>query len=46
MMERLEDGRFEAAIEAEGDREIDFCFKDGAGNWDNNDGHDWILPLL
>lgn len=24
---------------------ISFCFKDGAGNWDNNNGRDWTFQV-
>ena len=44
MMKRLEDGTFGAEIQASG-KELDFCFKDAANHWDNNNGQDWNLTL-
>lgn len=44
-MERLENGNFGAGIQATGNQEINFCFKDSAGNWDNNNGWNWRLQL-
>lgn len=25
------------------DKQASFCFKDSAGNWDNNNGHNWSI---
>ncbi|MGE5598976.1 MAG: carbohydrate-binding protein [Bacteroidota bacterium] len=44
-MARQENGTFAAEIAAEAKREINFCFKDSADHWDNNNGRDWSLPL-
>ncbi|MGE5605124.1 MAG: carbohydrate-binding protein [Bacteroidota bacterium] len=44
-MEKQEDGAFRASILAEGEREINFCFKDAGENWDNNNGNNWTLHL-
>ncbi|MGI6588288.1 MAG: carbohydrate-binding protein [Peptococcia bacterium] len=27
------------------DSRLNFCFHDGAGNWDNNYGHNWSLTV-
>ncbi|HEX7713845.1 MAG TPA: carbohydrate-binding protein [Bacillota bacterium] len=45
-MEKKEDGAFRAAILAEGEHEINFCFKDAGENWDNNNGNNWTLHLV
>ena len=45
MMERHANGVFAARIPVEGEREIDLCFRDAAGNWDNNGGQDWVVEL-
>ncbi|MGI6643877.1 MAG: carbohydrate-binding protein [Bacillota bacterium] len=44
-MKRRIDGSFSASIMPEGDKCIDLCFRDSAGNWDNNSGSDWHLRL-
>jgi len=30
-----------ATIVADGSHEVNFCFKDSASNWDNNNGWNW-----
>ena len=42
-MNRTEDGSFEAEIKADGNHELNLCFKDSAGNWDNNNGSNWTI---
>ncbi len=32
---------FTANVPVEGMEEINFCFVDSAGNWDNNSGWNW-----
>jgi hypothetical protein len=44
-MERTENNLFRANITAQGHSEINFCFKDNANNWDNNNGHNWNVHL-
>ena len=44
-MDKNEDGSFRADIPAQGDREVNFCFKDSAGNWDNNNGVNWSISV-
>lgn len=44
-MGKRDDGSFSAAIRADGEHEINFCFKDAVDNWDNNNGRDWTLHL-
>ncbi|MBO8142871.1 MAG: carbohydrate-binding protein [Firmicutes bacterium] len=34
-------GRFEASLEVPMDGRLEFCFRDGAYNWDNNSGRNW-----
>ncbi|MCL4514445.1 MAG: carbohydrate-binding protein [Firmicutes bacterium] len=40
-MHRQEGNVFHAQLKAEGEHELDFCFKDSADNWDNNNGWNW-----
>lgn len=44
-MGKRPDGSFACQIMCEGDRSIDFCFKDSANHWDNNSGHNWSVPV-
>ncbi|HEY8464372.1 MAG TPA: carbohydrate-binding protein [Bacillota bacterium] len=44
-MEHLVNGDFEVKVQPEGKREINFCFKDSADNWDNNNGWNWTVNL-
>lgn len=44
-MTREPNGAFAAPIELEGAKEINFCFKDSAANWDNNSGWDWSFEI-
>lgn len=37
---------FITEIKAVADEKIDFCFKDSAGNWDNNSGQNWICEII
>jgi len=39
-MEKVGD-RFEATFEVAHDGLLEFCFRDDAGNWDNNNGRNW-----
>lgn len=43
-MER-EGHKFSCQIEAEGRKSIEFCFKDSADHWDNNNGMNWGCPI-
>jgi hypothetical protein len=27
------------------DKQLNFCFRDGASNWDNNNGYNWIYRI-
>ncbi len=45
-MNRRPDGTFSCQITCEGERYIDFCFKDSANHWDNNSGHNWNVPVI
>lgn len=45
-MEKGADGSFEADVHFEGEREINFCFKDPAENWDTNNGENWNINVL
>jgi len=44
-MNRIENGSFKATIKASGNHELNFCFKDSAANWDNNNGYNWSMHL-
>lgn len=43
-MEKTDLG-FQAEIELGEGTTFNFCFKDSNGNWDNNDGQNYIFPL-
>jgi hypothetical protein len=32
-------------VRAEAERELNFCFKDNANNWDNNNGFNWKVDV-
>jgi len=36
-----EDNTWKAMLELKDGTEINFCFRDDAGNWDNNNGRNW-----
>jgi hypothetical protein len=44
-MDKVADGSFSATVKAEGQHEMNLCFKDSAENWDNNNGNNWTLKL-
>jgi hypothetical protein len=44
-MNRMYDGLFRSEIRAQGSQEVNFCFKDSANNWDNNNGCNWNVQL-
>jgi hypothetical protein len=44
-MDHSPEGGFAAEIKAEGGSEFDFCFKDSANNWDNNNGWNWKFNI-
>lgn len=44
-MRREPDGSFTCSIPMQGQRECNFCFKDSANNWDNNDGWNWATDI-
>ena len=37
--------RFTTEVKAYGNQELNFCFKDSANNWDNNNGSNWTIHL-
>jgi len=43
-MKRTPEG-FEASFKAEANDRLNFCFKDSADNWDNNNGKDWSYTI-
>lgn len=44
-MNRLANGDFEVDLYPKDQREVNFCFKDSANNWDNNNGWNWTVHL-
>lgn len=44
-MEKNTGGDFKIIVRADGDHEMNFCFRDASGNWDNNNGQNWNLHL-
>ncbi|MGE5585136.1 MAG: carbohydrate-binding protein [Bacillota bacterium] len=46
-MTRTEQGVFEARVDVpmEETSRFHFCFRDNAGNWDNNDGRNWSYEI-
>lgn len=38
-------GTFTTEIKVNGRNELNFCFKDSANNWDNNNGCDWTVDI-
>jgi hypothetical protein len=45
-MSEIQNGIYTAKLKVEGDREINFCFKDDADNWDNNYGVNWKTEII
>ena len=45
-MSRATDDSIEVALTATGEREVEFCFHDGNGTWDNNTGLNWRCPII
>ena len=45
-MNRRPDGSFSCQIACDGEKCLDFCFKDSANHWDNNSGRNWNLPVV
>lgn len=44
-MERTPQGNFVCTTKIQGTREMNFCFKDSANNWDNNSGWNWTCKI-
>ena len=42
---RQQFGNFTCSLKAQGRQELNFCFKDSADNWDNNNGWNWACPI-
>jgi hypothetical protein len=40
-MNRDDDGTWRVMLELKDGSEVNFCFRDDAGNWDNNNGKNW-----
>lgn len=46
VMTKAADGSWTAELAVDpGVDQLNFCFADDAGNWDNNDGANWALPV-
>ncbi len=45
-MQRQRDGSFACKVPAEGQTEINFCFKDAVDNWDDNSGLNWNCEIV
>lgn len=43
-MDRTPQG-FACTTRIKGSREMNFCFKDSANNWDNNNGNNWLANV-
>lgn len=44
-MKKDASGGYTAEIKVKGQEELNFCFKDNANNWDNNNGSDWKVDI-
>ena len=44
-MNKSVSGAFNTEIKVNGKNELNFCFKDSANNWDNNNGSDWKVEI-
>lgn len=44
-MARRSSTGFMATVTADASKEINFCFKDSADNWDNNNGWNWTCRI-
>jgi hypothetical protein len=44
-MSRTPQNSFSCNTEVRGNKEMNFCFKDSANNWDNNSGQNWTVPI-
>ena len=38
-------GAFNTSVKVNGKKHLNFCFKDNADNWDNNNGSDWKAEI-
>jgi hypothetical protein len=45
-MNQFPDGEFSAEVKADAGNEVNFCFKDSANNWDNNNGWNWKCDVV
>ncbi|WP_334110727.1 carbohydrate-binding protein [Thermodesulfitimonas autotrophica] len=45
-MRREPDGSFAISLPVQGTSELNFCFKDSANNWDNNNGWNWASDII
>lgn len=44
-MKKTRDGGWTAGLKITDDSCLNFCFHDGAENWDNNNGNNWIYEI-
>ncbi len=45
-MQKVDETTWSAELMVEGDRKLNFCFKDGADHWDNNSGLNWAIEIV
>lgn len=45
-MNESQNGFYTTSVKVEGNRELNFCFKDEANNWDNNYGANWKTEIV
>lgn len=45
-MYRTAEGDFFTEVNVAANKEVNFCFKDGADNWDNNSGWNWRCEVV
>lgn len=44
-MKKNINGCFNAEVQVRGHHQMEFCFKDSANNWDNNNGTNWKVDI-
>ena len=45
VMNKSASGAFNTEVKVNGIDELNFCFKDNANNWDNNNGSNWTAKI-
>lgn len=44
-MQKRDRNYFEVTFKVENSESMHVCFRDAINNWDNNNGHNWSLPV-